>query len=64
MLFKEFLGIPELTLEPCGMERSTMTRRAEESFFGLVIIGLERAQSNGCEVNGPRMAECQSSLVM
>ena len=46
------------------MVRSTITRRAEESFFGLVIIGLERGQSNRCEVNGPRMAECRSSLVM
>ena len=41
------LGMPEFTLVPCGMERSTMTRRAVESFFGLVIKGFERGQSKG-----------------
>ena len=54
---REVLGIPELMLHPCGMERSTMTRRAEESFIGLVIMGLKRGQSNGWEVNGPGVLE-------
>ena len=36
----------------------------EESFFGLVIMGLEPGQSNGWEVKDPRMVECWSSFVM
>ena len=44
---REVLGIPEITLAPCGIERSTITRLSVECFLGLVILGLVQGQSKG-----------------